>query len=105
MLVRCMSPMREPWVCSLAPQRERREERPAKGVGLCLRSRGLRAAGSISHKAPSVHFLLQTDDSNGDLDPGVLLTAQTITSETTSSTTTTQITKVMHELDLPSGLQ
>ncbi|XP_036303457.1 protein 4.1 isoform X7 [Pipistrellus kuhlii] len=37
----------------------------------------------------------QTDESNGDLDPGVLLTAQTITSETTSSTTTTQITKVL----------
>ncbi|XP_045046676.2 protein 4.1 isoform X4 [Desmodus rotundus] len=37
----------------------------------------------------------QTEDSNGDLDPGVLLTAQTITSETTSSTTTTQITKVL----------
>lgn len=37
----------------------------------------------------------QTDDSNSDLDPGVLLTAQTITSETTSSTTTTQITKTV----------
>ncbi|KAM8790922.1 protein 4.1 isoform 11-T12 [Rhynchonycteris naso] len=37
----------------------------------------------------------QTDDSNGDLDPGVLLTAQTITSETNSSTTTTQITKTV----------
>ncbi|XP_054939259.1 protein 4.1 isoform X4 [Physeter macrocephalus] len=37
----------------------------------------------------------QTDDSNGDMDPGVLLTAQTITSETTSSTTTTQITKTV----------
>ncbi|XP_006538973.2 protein 4.1 isoform X20 [Mus musculus] len=37
----------------------------------------------------------QTEDSNGDLDPGVLLTAQTITSETTSSTTTTQITKTV----------
>ncbi|XP_037683888.1 protein 4.1 isoform X5 [Choloepus didactylus] len=37
----------------------------------------------------------QTDDSSGDLDPGVLLTAQTITSETTSSTTTTQITKTV----------
>ncbi|XP_052574179.1 protein 4.1 isoform X6 [Peromyscus californicus insignis] len=35
------------------------------------------------------------EDSNGDLDPGVLLTAQTITSETTSSTTTTQITKTV----------
>ncbi|XP_029395584.1 protein 4.1 isoform X10 [Mus pahari] len=37
----------------------------------------------------------QTEDSSGDLDPGVLLTAQTITSETTSSTTTTQITKTV----------
>ncbi|XP_036601570.1 protein 4.1 isoform X7 [Trichosurus vulpecula] len=37
----------------------------------------------------------QTDEGNGDLDPGVLLTAQTITSETTSSTTTTQITKTV----------
>ncbi|XP_032969829.1 protein 4.1 isoform X17 [Rhinolophus ferrumequinum] len=36
-----------------------------------------------------------TEDSNGDLDPGVLLSAQTITSETTSSTTTTQITKTV----------
>nr|XP_054394639.1 protein 4.1 isoform X22 [Pongo abelii] len=36
-----------------------------------------------------------TDDNNGDLDPGVLLTAQTITSETPSSTTTTQITKTV----------
>ncbi|XP_043848647.1 protein 4.1 isoform X4 [Dromiciops gliroides] len=37
----------------------------------------------------------QTDEGNDDLDPGVLLTAQTITSETTSSTTTTQITKTV----------
>ncbi|XP_053254536.1 protein 4.1 isoform X14 [Podarcis raffonei] len=37
----------------------------------------------------------QTDDGSGDLDPGVLLSAQTITSETTSSTTTTQITKTV----------
>ncbi|XP_070805594.1 protein 4.1 isoform X26 [Pituophis catenifer annectens] len=37
----------------------------------------------------------QIDDGSGDLDPGVLLTAQTITSETTSSTTTTQITKTV----------
>ncbi|NXX51583.1 EPB41 protein, partial [Tricholaema leucomelas] len=37
----------------------------------------------------------QTDGGSGDLDPGILLTAQTITSETTSSTTTTQITKMV----------
>ncbi|NXH38402.1 EPB41 protein, partial [Dicaeum eximium] len=39
----------------------------------------------------------QTDGGNGDLDPGILLTAQTITSETTSSTTTTQITKTVKD--------
>ncbi|XP_027720465.1 protein 4.1 isoform X3 [Vombatus ursinus] len=37
----------------------------------------------------------QTEEGSVDLDPGVLLTAQTITSETTSSTTTTQITKTV----------
>ncbi|XP_078538664.1 protein 4.1-like isoform X6 [Lissotriton helveticus] len=37
----------------------------------------------------------QMNDSHCDLDPGVLLTAHTITSETTSSTTTTQITKTV----------
>uniref|UniRef100_A0A2K6BJ15 Protein 4.1 n=1 Tax=Macaca nemestrina TaxID=9545 RepID=A0A2K6BJ15_MACNE len=47
----------------------------------------------------------QTDDNSGDLDPGVLLTAQTITSETTSSTTTTQITKVTDQLEPPYGTQ
>ncbi|XP_054611849.1 band 4.1-like protein 3b isoform X4 [Dunckerocampus dactyliophorus] len=34
-------------------------------------------------------------DMNGDADPGVLLSAQTITSETTSTTTTTHITKTV----------
>lgn len=33
-------------------------------------------------------------DANGDADPGVLMSAQTITSENNSTTTTTQITKV-----------
>ncbi|NXW58999.1 EPB41 protein, partial [Eurystomus gularis] len=37
----------------------------------------------------------QTDGGNGDLDPGILLTAQTITSEPHRSTTTTQITKTV----------
>ncbi|XP_040027589.2 band 4.1-like protein 3b isoform X14 [Gasterosteus aculeatus] len=34
-------------------------------------------------------------ETNGDVDPGVLLSAQTITSETTSTTTTTHITKTV----------
>uniref|UniRef100_A0A3Q0SQH0 Erythrocyte membrane protein band 4.1 like 3 n=1 Tax=Amphilophus citrinellus TaxID=61819 RepID=A0A3Q0SQH0_AMPCI len=37
----------------------------------------------------------QQVDANGDADPGVLLSAQTITSETTSTTTTTHITKTV----------
>ncbi|XP_064408208.1 protein 4.1 isoform X2 [Latimeria chalumnae] len=38
---------------------------------------------------------VQGDSSSADTDPGILLTAQTITSETVSSTTTTQITKTV----------
>lgn len=41
-----------------------------------------------------VRLLYHQVDTNGDVDPGVLLSAQTITSETTSTTTTTHITKV-----------
>ncbi|XP_073522245.1 protein 4.1 isoform X9 [Phyllobates terribilis] len=37
----------------------------------------------------------KNDDVNYDQEPGILLTAHTITSETTSSTTTTQITKTV----------
>lgn len=41
----------------------------------------------------SVPLLAQVDP-GADLEPGVLMSAQTITSETTSTTTTTHITKV-----------
>jgi len=34
-------------------------------------------------------------ETDGEADPGILLSAQTITSETSSSTTTTHITKVV----------
>uniref|UniRef100_A0A672YUN9 Erythrocyte membrane protein band 4.1-like 3b n=1 Tax=Sphaeramia orbicularis TaxID=375764 RepID=A0A672YUN9_9TELE len=40
-------------------------------------------------------FAYRQVDTNGDADPGVLLSAQTITSETTSTTTTTHITKTV----------
>uniref|UniRef100_A0AAX7VM03 FERM domain-containing protein n=1 Tax=Astatotilapia calliptera TaxID=8154 RepID=A0AAX7VM03_ASTCA len=40
-------------------------------------------------------FVYQQVETNGDADPGVLLSAQTITSETTSTTTTTHITKTV----------
>lgn len=44
-------------------------------------------------------FVFVQVDTNGDFDPGVLLSAQTITSETTSTTTTTHITKVSSPTD------
>uniref|UniRef100_A0A674N3V7 Erythrocyte membrane protein band 4.1 like 3 n=1 Tax=Takifugu rubripes TaxID=31033 RepID=A0A674N3V7_TAKRU len=53
--------------------------------------------GSWEHKvcvALSDCVFVQVD-TNGDFDPGVLLSAQTITSETTSTTTTTHITKMV----------
>ncbi|XP_061654476.1 band 4.1-like protein 3 isoform X15 [Phyllopteryx taeniolatus] len=55
-----------------------------------------------SKETPVVHTETKTityeaavGDMNGDADPGVLLSAQTITSETTSTTTTTHITKTV----------
>ncbi|XP_062338010.1 band 4.1-like protein 3 isoform X4 [Osmerus eperlanus] len=55
-----------------------------------------------SKEAPVVHTETKTityesseADTNGDGDPGVLMSAQTITSETTSTTTTTHITKTV----------
>ncbi|XP_044223001.1 band 4.1-like protein 3 isoform X7 [Thunnus albacares] len=58
------------------------------------------AAEVCSKEVPVVHTETKTItyeaaevDTNGDADPGVLLSAQTITSETTSTTTTTHITK------------
>uniref|UniRef100_A0A8D3APC5 FERM domain-containing protein n=1 Tax=Scophthalmus maximus TaxID=52904 RepID=A0A8D3APC5_SCOMX len=43
----------------------------------------------------NVFFPHHQGETNGDADPGVLLSAQTITSETTSTTTTTHITKTV----------
>ncbi|XP_038652199.1 protein 4.1-like isoform X9 [Scyliorhinus canicula] len=56
-----------------------------------------------TNKVPVVHTetktityeAAQTDDGNGDCEPAVLMSAQTITSETVSTTTTTQITKTI----------
>ncbi|XP_069014001.1 band 4.1-like protein 3b isoform X6 [Embiotoca jacksoni] len=55
-----------------------------------------------SKDTPVVHTETKTityeaaeNDTNGEADPGVLLSAQTITSETSSTTTTTHITKMV----------
>uniref|UniRef100_A0A7N6BBT0 FERM domain-containing protein n=1 Tax=Anabas testudineus TaxID=64144 RepID=A0A7N6BBT0_ANATE len=49
--------------------------------------------GGLSSK--NVCLTCQQVDTNGDTDPGVLLSAQTITMETSSTTTTTHITKTV----------
>uniref|UniRef100_A0AAQ4S392 FERM domain-containing protein n=1 Tax=Gasterosteus aculeatus aculeatus TaxID=481459 RepID=A0AAQ4S392_GASAC len=46
-------------------------------------------------RGPRAVFCSSQVETNGDVDPGVLLSAQTITSETTSTTTTTHITKTV----------
>ncbi|XP_067862911.1 protein 4.1-like isoform X3 [Heptranchias perlo] len=50
---------------------------------------------TITYEAAQVRNYSETDDGNGDCEPGVLMSAQTITSETVSTTTTTQITKTV----------
>uniref|UniRef100_A0A671VU77 Erythrocyte membrane protein band 4.1 like 3 n=1 Tax=Sparus aurata TaxID=8175 RepID=A0A671VU77_SPAAU len=49
----------------------------------------------VSCSPQQTELTLSGVDTNGDIDPGVLLSAQTITSETTSTTTTTHITKTV----------
>ncbi|TNN88460.1 Band 4.1-like protein 3 [Liparis tanakae] len=65
-------------------------------------SEGLDVVAAGAKEVPVVHTETKTItyesaevDTNGDVDPGVLLSAQTITSETTSTTTTTHITKTV----------
>ncbi|XP_061879301.1 band 4.1-like protein 3 isoform X11 [Entelurus aequoreus] len=49
----------------------------------------------IHTETKTITYESSAGDMNGDADPGVLLSAQTITSETTSTTTTTHITKTV----------
>ncbi|XP_068427115.1 band 4.1-like protein 3 isoform X2 [Clinocottus analis] len=74
------------------------EAAPAESTG----PTGLDVVEVGTKEAPVVHTETKTTtyesaeaDTNGDVDPGVLLSAQTITSETTSTTTTTHITKTV----------
>uniref|UniRef100_A0A665X9P7 Erythrocyte membrane protein band 4.1-like 3b n=1 Tax=Echeneis naucrates TaxID=173247 RepID=A0A665X9P7_ECHNA len=58
----------------------------------------LEASEVCTKEMPVIHTETKTityEATNGDADPGVLLSAQTITSETTSTTTTTHITKTV----------
>ncbi|XP_065810359.1 band 4.1-like protein 3b isoform X8 [Labrus bergylta] len=74
------------------------EAAPADSTG----PTSLDAGDAATKEMPVVHTETKTItyesaevDTNGDVDPGVLLSAQTITSETTSTTTTTHITKTV----------
>ncbi|KAM9350109.1 band 4.1-like protein 3b [Symphorus nematophorus] len=74
------------------------EATPAKSTG----PTSLEVVEASTKEAPVIHTETKTItyesaevDTNGDVDPGVLLSAQTITSETTSTTTTTHITKTV----------
>ncbi|XP_019113153.2 band 4.1-like protein 3b isoform X12 [Larimichthys crocea] len=74
------------------------EPAPAESTGPMI----VDAVDAGTKETPVVHTETKTItyesaevDTNGDVDPGVLLSAQTITSETTSTTTTTHITKTV----------
>ncbi|KAM6990507.1 band 4.1-like protein 3 [Tautogolabrus adspersus] len=74
------------------------EAAPAESTG----PTSLDADEAATKETPVVHTETKTItyesaevDTNGDVDPGVLLSAQTITSETSSTTTTTHITKTV----------
>nr|XP_033789884.1 band 4.1-like protein 3 isoform X11 [Geotrypetes seraphini] len=49
----------------------------------------------VHTETKTITYELSEVDSNADMDPGVLMSAQTITSETTGTTTTTHITKTV----------
>ncbi|KAM6919356.1 band 4.1-like protein 3b [Xenentodon cancila] len=97
------------WVSSsLKASADQEEEKEAVATETELepvKSTGPTTADSVEAAAkdlPVIHTETKTItyeaaevDTNGDADPGVLLSAQTITSETTSTTTTTHITKTV----------
>nr|XP_023999160.1 histone-lysine N-methyltransferase SETD1B-like [Salvelinus alpinus] len=71
----------------------------AQSTGL-TKPEAVPAEESTTKEVPVVHTETKTYESSegdydGDVEPGVLMSAQTITSETTSTTTTTHITKVL----------
>ncbi|XP_056247032.1 band 4.1-like protein 3b isoform X7 [Seriola aureovittata] len=71
---------------------------PAESTGptsLEVSEAGTKETPVIHTETKTITYEAAEVDTNGDADPGVLLSAQTITSETTSTTTTTHITKTV----------
>ncbi|XP_039998654.1 band 4.1-like protein 3 isoform X1 [Xiphias gladius] len=74
------------------------EAAPAESTGptnLEVSDVGTKEMPVIHTETKTITYEAAEVDTNGDADPGVLLSAQTITSETTSTTTTTHITKTV----------
>ncbi|XP_045570391.1 band 4.1-like protein 3 isoform X6 [Salmo salar] len=97
-----------PGSLAVSPAEEEEEEETggSQGAAETAQSTGLTkpeavpAEESTTKEVPVVHTETKTityesseGDCDGDVEPGVLMSAQTITSETTSTTTTTHITK------------
>ncbi|XP_029582435.1 band 4.1-like protein 3 isoform X10 [Salmo trutta] len=97
-----------PGSLAVSPAEEEEEEETggSQGAAETAQSTGLTkpeavpAEESTTKEVPVVHTETKTityesseGDCDGDAEPGVLMSAQTITSETTSTTTTTHITK------------
>ncbi|KAF4095494.1 hypothetical protein G5714_023097 [Onychostoma macrolepis] len=87
------------------PAEEEDQPPPAEGLqpqsGEVSFSRTL-SGDTDTEDTPVIHTEMKTityeslqGETDGDVDPGILLSAQTITSETTSTTTTTHITKMV----------
>ncbi|XP_028986766.1 band 4.1-like protein 3b isoform X21 [Betta splendens] len=64
-------------------------------MSLELSEVGTKEMPVIQTETKTITYESGEGDTNGDTDPGVLLSAQTITMETTSTTTTTHITKTV----------
>ncbi|XP_064862053.1 band 4.1-like protein 3b isoform X12 [Oncorhynchus nerka] len=93
---------------SPAEEEEEEEIGGSQGIAETAQSTGptkpeaVPAVESTTKEVPVVHTETKTityesseGDYNGDVEPGVLMSAQTVTSETTSTTTTTHITKTV----------
>uniref|UniRef100_A0A3Q3LJF7 FERM domain-containing protein n=1 Tax=Mastacembelus armatus TaxID=205130 RepID=A0A3Q3LJF7_9TELE len=76
----------------------RADEAPMIDTTICVSTvseMGTKEMPVIHTETKTITYEAAEIDTNGDADPGVLLSAQTITSETTSTTTTTHITKTV----------
>ncbi|KAL6104077.1 epb41l3 [Pungitius sinensis] len=74
------------------------EAAPAESTGPTARNVvevGTKEVPVVHTETKTITYESAEVETNGDVDPGVLLSAQTITSETTSTTTTTHITKTV----------